>query len=76
MSLNDNNDRISMMSNIPNVMLRNGQMLDIKYNWGLGYNLSYLGLYNIPKKKKKIQHPIINHSHKSLKRAFIVYLSN
>lgn len=73
MSLNDNNDRISMMSNIPNVMLRNGQMLDIKYNWGLIFRIWE---YIISQKKKKIQHPIINHSHKSLKRAFIVYLSN
>ena len=73
MSLNDNNDRISMMSNIPNVMLRNGQMLDIKYNWGL---IFLIWDYIISQKKKKIQHPIINHSHKSLKRAFIVYLSN
>ena len=73
MSLNDNNDRISMMSNIPNAMLRNGQMLDIKYNWGLIFRIWE---YIISQKKKKIQHPIINHSHKSLKRAFIVYLSN
>ena len=73
MSLNDNNDRISMMSNIPNVMLRNGQMLDIKYNWCLIFRI-WENI--ISQKKKKIQHPIINHSHKSLKRAFIVYLSN
>ena len=74
MSLNDNNDRISMMSNIPNAMLRNGQMLDIKYNWGLIFRIWEYIISQ--KKKKKIQHPIINHSHKSLKRAFIVYLSN
>ena len=75
MSLNDNNDRISMMSNIPNVMLRNGQMLDIKYNWGLIFRI-WEYIISQKKKKKKIQHPIINHNHKSLKRAFIVYLSN
>ena len=76
MSLNDNNDRISMMSNIPNAMLRNGQMLDIKYNWGLIFRIWEYIISQKKKKKKKIQHPIINHSHKSLKRAFIVYLSN
>ena len=56
MSLNDNNDRISMMSNIPNVMLRNGQMLDIKYNWGLIFRIWE---YNKTKKKKK--NPTSNH---------------
>ena len=56
MSLNDNNDRISMMSNIPNVMLRNGQMLDIKYNWGLIFRIWE---YIISKKKKK--NPTSNH---------------
>ena len=56
MSLNDNNDRISMMSNIPNVMLRNGQMLDIKYNWGLIFRIWE---YIISQKKKK--NPTSNH---------------
>lgn len=56
MSLNDNNDRISMMSNIPNVMLRNGQMLDIKYNWGLIFRI---WVYIISQKKKK--NPTSNH---------------
>ena len=57
MSLNDNNDRISMMSNIPNVMLRNGQMLDIKYNWGLIFRIWE---YIISQKKKK-KNPTSNH---------------
>ena len=62
MSLNDNNDRISMMSNIPNVMLRNGQMLDIKYNWGLIFRIwEYIISQKKKKKKKKsnIQSSII-----------------
>ena len=58
MSLNDNNDRISMMSNIPNVMLRNGQMLDIKYNWGLIFRIWE---YIISQKKKKKKNPTSNH---------------
>ena len=53
MSLNDNNDRISMMSNIPNVMLRNGQMLDIKYNWGLIFRIWEYIISQKKKKKKK-----------------------
>ena len=62
MSLNDNNDRISMMSNIPNAMLRNGQMLDIKYNWGLIFRIwEYIISQKKKKKKKKsnIQSSII-----------------
>ena len=53
MSLNDNNDRISMMSNIPNAMLRNGQMLDIKYNWGLIFRIWEYIISQKKKKKKK-----------------------
>lgn len=61
MSLNDNNDRISMMSNIPNAMLRNGQMLDIKYNWGLIFRIWEYIISQKKKKKKKsnIQSSII-----------------
>lgn len=59
MSLNDNNDRISMMSNIPNVMLRNGQMLDIKYNWGLIFRIWEYIISPKKKKKSNIQSSII-----------------
>lgn len=59
MSLNDNNDRISMMSNIPNVMLRNGQMLDIKYNWGLIFRIWEYIISQKKKKKSNIQSSII-----------------
>ena len=59
MSLNDNNDRISMMSNIPNVMLRNGQMLDIKYNWGLIFRIWEYIISQKKKKKSNIQPSII-----------------
>ena len=59
MSLNDNNDRISMMSNIPNAMLRNGQMLDIKYNWGLIFRIWEYIIYQKKKKKSNIQPSII-----------------
>lgn len=60
MSLNDNNDRISMMSNIPNAMLRNGQMLDIKYNWGLIFRIwEYIISQKKKKKKSNIQSSII-----------------
>ena len=63
MSLNDNNDRISMMSNIPNVMLRNGQMLDIKYNWGLIFRIweYIITQKKKKKKKKKKKNPTSNH---------------
>ena len=59
MSLNDNNDRISMMSNIPNAMLRNGQMLDIKYNWGLIFRIWEYIISQKKKKKSNIQSSII-----------------
>lgn len=59
MSLNDNNDRISMMSNIPNVMLRNGQMLDIKYNWGLIFRIWEYIISQKKIKKSNIQSSII-----------------
>ena len=59
MSLNDNNDRISMMSNIPNAMLRNGQMLDIKYNWGLIFRIWEYIISQKKIKKSNIQSSII-----------------
>ena len=59
MSLNDNNDRISMMSNIPNVMLCNGQMLDIKYNWGLIFRIWEYIISQKKIKKSNIQSSII-----------------
>ena len=62
---NDNNGRISMESNILNVVLRNVQILDINYNWS---QLSHLKVHYI-----KNYNPIIKHGLKASSFTCVLY---